>query len=80
MTTTDILCEGTIGFPISISLKEQSGGRKQLMINETCYNFYDGETAYFHADKNRLAIIMAIEGVKPTPIRQRLKDLLKWGG
>lgn len=79
MTNTSIIAESVVPFPVTMTIKEQAGKRYQMMVNETCFNFYDGEQVYMHVDNKQLGLIVAKEQQNPSRVKTYLKTLVnRW--
>jgi hypothetical protein len=80
----ELISEGCIPLPISLTLKKQPGTRYQLLIyhklingdSETCINFYDQEQLYMHVDNGMLAVGVVATQPEPGIIKRILKGLI----
>jgi hypothetical protein len=60
----DVITEGSIPLPVSLSIKNQEGNRHQLTVyktisdevHETCFNFYGSESLNMRIEKKNLVI------------------------
>lgn len=62
--TNDLIAEGSIPLPVSLSIRKQTGDRYRLIVfntvedetHETCFNFYGQESLNMRIDKKNLVV------------------------